>query len=123
LDFCKASPFPPFVAGTPLLTPDGSKLIEQFQPGDWVLSRSEFDPDGPLTAKVVEAVFKRVGRILHLHVGGQVIRTTTEHPFWVHNRGWVPASLLKVGDLLVSHDGQLMPIEDLLDTDPEKGSG
>jgi hypothetical protein len=105
-----------FAAGTPLLTPTGDKRIEQFQPGDLILSRSELDPNGELEAKVVEEVFVRLGQILHLHVGGQVIRTTAEHPFWVQGKGWLPASELQVGDLLNSHDGQWVAVEDLLDT-------
>ena len=43
----------------PLLTPVGSKPIEQFRVGDMVLSRTEFDPSGPVEAKVVEEVFNR----------------------------------------------------------------
>jgi intein/homing endonuclease len=81
-----------------------------------VRSRSESDPDGPITANVVEEVFVRLGRILHLHVGGEVIRTTIEHPFWVYNRGWVRAEQLGVGDMLVSDDGQVKLVEDVLDT-------
>jgi hypothetical protein len=81
-----------------------------------VLSRAESDPDGPLTAQVVEAVFVRLGRILHVHVGGRVIRTTAQHPFWVHHQGWVLAGFLGVGDLLVGHDGQVVLVEDVLDT-------
>lgn len=92
------------------------KLIKDFKPGDLVLSRSEFDPSGPVEPKVVEEVFVRVGQIVHLHVGGQVIRTTSEHPFWVHNKGWLPSRELKVGDLFSSHDGQAVAVEDLLDT-------
>ncbi len=105
-----------FAAGTPVLTPDGAKCIEQFRPGDRVLSRAESDPDGPITAKVVEAAVARTARVLHLHVGGEVIRTSAEHPFWIHGRGWLPASQLGAGDLLVSHDGQVKPVEDVLDT-------
>src|SRR5205807_614531 len=33
-----------FAAGTPLLTPEGSKPIEEFRVGDLVLSRSEYHP-------------------------------------------------------------------------------
>jgi hypothetical protein len=36
---------PCFAAGTPLMTPTGSKPIEQFKPGDLVLSAPEDDPD------------------------------------------------------------------------------
>jgi intein/homing endonuclease len=51
-----------------------------------------------------------------LHVGGQVIRTTPEHPFWVQGEGWLPAGQLRVGDLLVGHDGRWVEVEDVLDT-------
>jgi len=105
-----------FAAGTPLLTPDGYKPIEQFKPGDVLISRSEFDPDGLTENKVVEQVFRRLGRILHLHVGGQVIRTTAEHPFYVDGKGWKPAGDLEVGNQLVSHVGQRVMVEDLCDT-------
>jgi hypothetical protein len=105
-----------FAAGTPLLTPDGDRPIEQFRPGHLILSRSEFVPDGPVEVKVVEEVFVRLGRILHIHVGGQVIRTTAEHPFFVRDRGWLSAGELQVGQLLSGHDGQWTAVEDLLDT-------
>src|SRR5262249_51519551 len=57
-----------FGAGTKLLAPDGPKAIEEFKIGDRITSRSEVDPDGPLEVKVVEQIFIRTGRILHLHV-------------------------------------------------------
>jgi hypothetical protein len=105
-----------FAAGTPLLTPEGSRLIEQFQPGDSVLSRAESEPNGPPASKAVEAVFVRLGRILHVHIGGQVIRTTSEHPFWVVGVGWRKAGKLVVGDPLLGHDGRTVLVDDLLDT-------
>ena len=33
-----------FAAGTPLLTPDGSKAIERFKAGDWILSSPRMMP-------------------------------------------------------------------------------
>jgi RHS repeat-associated protein len=105
-----------FGAGTPLRTQEGSKLIEQFQPGDLIVSRHEGDRNGPIEAKVVLAVFARTGRILHLHAGGQVIRTTPEHPFWVEGAGWLEAGLLRAGDLVCSEDGQWVLVEEVYDT-------
>ncbi len=105
-----------FAAGTPLLTPTGHKPIEQFQVGDLLLSRDEDDPAGAVQPKVVEEVFFRLGEIWHLHVGGQVIRTTGEHPFYVKEQGWVDCQGLSIGDLLLSHDGQWVAVEDLLNT-------
>jgi len=105
-----------FAAGTPLLTPEGSKNIEDFQVGDAILSRNEADPNGTVGVQTVEEVFVRTGRIMHLHVGGQVIKTTPEHPFYVQGKGWLQANELAIGDLLSSHDGRWLPVEDLLDT-------
>jgi hypothetical protein len=105
-----------FTGDTPLLTPEGSKRIDQFQVGDLVLSRDEHDPDSPVLPKVVEEVFVRTGRILHLHVGGRIIKTTPEHPLYVRDRGWIAAAELAVGDLLCGHDGRLIVLDDVLDT-------
>jgi hypothetical protein len=105
-----------FAAGTRLLTPTGDKAIEEFVPGDLLLSRPEGDPGADLEGQEVEAVFVSTGRILHLHVGGQVIRTTGEHPFWVKGFGWVPACQLEEGDLLSSHDGQWVAVEEQFET-------
>jgi hypothetical protein len=105
-----------FAAGTPLRTPDGSKPIEAFVPGDLVLSRDEARPDGAVEAKVVEEVFVKTGRVLHLHVGGQVIETTPEHPFYAYDKGWVPAMTLAAGDRLLGEDGSWIPVEEGFDT-------
>ncbi|MHB1423875.1 MAG: polymorphic toxin-type HINT domain-containing protein [Gemmataceae bacterium] len=104
-----------FAAGTPLLTPTGSKPIEQFRVGDLLLSRSEDDPEGRLEAKAVEEVFVRTARIMRLGVRGQLIKTTAEHPFWVKGKGWLSAAELQVGELLSSHDGQWVAVEAVSD--------
>ncbi|MEO2088560.1 MAG: Hint domain-containing protein, partial [Gemmataceae bacterium] len=93
-----------FVAGTPLLTPDGWKPIEDFREGDLVLSRAETDPSGPLGAKAVDKVFVRVGPVVRLVVSGRVIETTAEHPFWVVGMGWRCAGELRPRDTLASHN-------------------
>ena len=106
-----------FVAGTPLLTPEGSKRIEEFAVGDWVLSRNELEEGAPVRPQRVLQVFVRLGRVLELSVGGQVLGTTAEHPFWVDGQGWVASGELQVGDVLVSHTGELLKVEGLRDTD------
>jgi RHS repeat-associated protein len=105
-----------FALGTKLLTPEGYKTIELFRVGDEILSRSEFDPHGPLEKKAVEEVVIRTGKLLHLHVNGQVIQTTSEHPFWVKGKGWLRAGDLQYGDELVGHDGQWVAVEEVYDT-------
>src|ERR1051325_5062704 len=104
-----------FTAGTPLLTPDGGKPIEQFRRGDRILARSEDNPEAPVEVKMVEETFVRVSPIVNLRVRGQEIRTTTEHPIYVRGKGWICARELKAGDELSSHDGQWVAVEAVTD--------
>jgi hypothetical protein len=78
---------------------------------DLIWSRNEFDPSGPLELKEVQEVFTRVALINNVHVAGQVIRTTVEHPFFVIGKGWTPAKALKIGDMLTTPGGLLVPVE------------
>ena len=95
-----------FAAGTPLLTPDGSKPIDQLRPGDWVLAAPDDDPEAPPEPRRVEEVFENYSPLLELRIDDRTICTTAEHPFWVRGRGWIAAHQLVAGDLLRSHDGQ-----------------
>jgi Pretoxin HINT domain/HNH/ENDO VII superfamily nuclease with conserved GHE residues len=64
-----------------------------------------------LAWKKVEELFVRFAPIMNLHVGGKIIRTTAEHPFYVYNKGWVACAKLQIGDVLSSHDGQRVTVE------------
>jgi Pretoxin HINT domain len=105
-----------FDAGTQLWTPVGYRNIEEIRPGDLIFSRSEHNPSGLIEAKVVEEVFERFAPVLNLHVGGQVIATTAEHPFFAYNKGWVAANTLEVGDFILAENGDWKRVEDLFDT-------
>jgi len=83
---------------------------------DEVASRDEFDWDGPVGFKRVEEIFNTIAAICHVHVGGRVIRTTGQHPFWVSGKGWVEACTLQPGDMLLSHDGTWVVVEEVFDT-------
>jgi hypothetical protein len=102
-----------FAAGTPLRVPGGSKPVEQFQEGDRILARPEGDPEAAAEVKAVEEVFVRLAPVLGLRVGGKVIRTTAEHPFWVRGKGWTVAGQLRAGDELSSHEGGWVAVEGL----------
>jgi hypothetical protein len=65
---------------------------------------------------VVEEVFKRFTEVVHLHVGGRVIRTTDEHPFYVYNRGWTPVEKLAAGDYLLTAAGDWKRVEEVYRT-------
>ncbi|MFL5245942.1 MAG: polymorphic toxin-type HINT domain-containing protein [Gemmataceae bacterium] len=108
-----------FAEGTHLLVPGGSKPIEQFKPGDWILSAPDDDPEAPPEPKQVEEVFTNHLSVLNLHVCGQIIQTTPGHPFYVKGLGWTAAAALEVGDLLRSYDGRWIPVEDMCDSGEE----
>jgi hypothetical protein len=105
-----------FTAGTPLVVDleGNSRPIDEIEVGDFVLARSEFDPDGPLELKRVEEKFVRTSVVMELVVHGQSIKTTAEHPFYVPAQGkFVVAGELQVGEQLVGHDGKLVQIESI----------
>ncbi|HVK07395.1 MAG TPA: polymorphic toxin-type HINT domain-containing protein, partial [Gemmataceae bacterium] len=105
-----------FAAGTKLWTPDGYRNVEDIQVGDLLFSRDEGRPDGLVEAKPVEQVFRRFTEVVHLHVGGRVIRTTDEHPFYVYNKGWVPVAKLAARDYLLTAAGDWKPVEEVYRT-------
>ena len=100
-----------FAAGTPILTPEGSRSIEDLRVGDRVLSLPEDDPEGTPEPRRVASVFESYGPLLELVVGGRSIRTTAEHPFWVVGRGWRAAQQLVAGDVLMSHEKHPVAVE------------
>ena len=105
-----------FTAGTPLVVDmeGNSRPIDEIEVGDFVLARSEFDPNGPLELKRVEEKFVRTAVVMELVVHGQSIKTTTEHLFYVPAQGkFVAAGELQVGEQLVGHDGKLVQIESI----------
>jgi hypothetical protein len=65
----------------------------------------------------VEEKFQRTGRILHLHVGNEVICTTPEHPFYVDGEGWTAAGALKEGDRVATLSGEWVMVEEVFDTE------
>lgn len=100
-----------FAAGTPVLTPDGEKPIERLKVGDYVLSRDEHNVEGPIEPRRVEAVSNDDAKLVEISVGGQSIRATHAHPFFVKGQGWTPASELRAGDLLATNRSDWMEVE------------
>jgi hypothetical protein len=105
-----------FAAGTPLLTPDGHKAIEEFKEGDLLLSASDSDALSEVGAQRVLQVFSNYSPVIELRVRGRVVRTTAEHPVFAWGKGWVPAGSLHEGDRLRSHDGKMVRVEAVLYT-------
>ena len=78
-----AKPILGFAVGTPIRTPEGSKPIEDVKPGDLI---------GSAPGAQVQEVIQTEQPVFRLHLGGTVIRTTAEHPFYITGRGWITAA-------------------------------
>ncbi|KFE70050.1 polymorphic toxin-type HINT domain-containing protein [Hyalangium minutum] len=98
-----------FVAGTPVLTQEGLKPIEQIVEGELVWSRNE--ETGQSDWRPVVRTFVTPDQpVLRLELtdeAGQrtVLGVTGEHPFWVKDLGWVGASSLLPGQQVASAHG------------------
>jgi hypothetical protein len=85
--------------------------IEDILPGDYILSRNQNDPYGPLVYSRVDKVYRRLAdhlRILSIRdfsAREQTLKTTDDHPYYVPGKGWVKAGNLEVGDVFFGLDG------------------
>jgi RHS repeat-associated protein len=101
-----------FVAGTLVATASGFTPIETIQVGDLVWARDE--SSGEVRLCTVEAAYHRESiPIVEVIVGGEVIATTEEHPFWVKDHGWKNAGELQVGDHVIVLSGESVVVEDI----------
>jgi Pretoxin HINT domain len=64
-----------------------------------------------VTVRRVVETFTRISPVLNLHVGGRIIETTREHPFYVDGKGWRTAHELQIGDVLLGHNGLRVAVE------------
>ena len=107
-----------FARGTLVLLANGSsKAIETIQAGDMVLAAPENDPEAkPKACRVVEVYHNDPRPLLEVHAGGQSIRCTFRHPFYVKGKGWIAAERLKTGDQLRTPSGEWLQVESIADT-------
>jgi hypothetical protein len=98
-----------FTAETKVFTKDGYKNIQYIGVGDEVYSQ---DPEtGEKGIKKVKNVYiNETDTLIHVFAGKEEIRTTTEHPFWAIDKGWVAASKLEVGDKLLMSSGKIVKV-------------
>lgn len=83
-------------AGTPVWTASGPVPIEQIQVGDRVLSQDT--QTGELAYKpVLRTTVREPVKLLKIEFGGESIKCSGGHPFWVCGDGWVKARDLVPG--------------------------
>ncbi|MEU4362874.1 polymorphic toxin-type HINT domain-containing protein, partial [Promicromonospora sp. NPDC023987] len=93
-----------FLAGTPVLTADGTKPIEDIRVGDKVWTRNLETRLDELQL-VAETFVHQTVALYHLSINGATVSTTAEHPFMVDGRGWQMAGNLRPGDVLITPEG------------------
>jgi hypothetical protein len=97
-----------FARGTPVATAEGPRAIETVLEGDMLWSRDE-----ATGAIDLRPVLKRYAtphqRVMDLGIaaldGGEMLRPTPGHPFWVTGQGWVSAENLSIHGELWSPSG------------------
>jgi hypothetical protein len=99
-----------FTGDTLVATEDGVKRIDEIEVSDkaWAYNVET----GEFELKEVVTVFVKENReILHLEISnGEIISTTTNHPFYVIYKGWVAAGDLEIGDEVFGLDGSILYI-------------
>ena len=102
-----------FVAGTLVLTIDGLKKIEDIEVGDRVLA-ADTDTMERKYKEVLDTFVRKTNDLIHIFIGEEEIVTTTDHPFWVKGRGFVPAMNLVIGSELINDNGHAICVENIL---------
>jgi len=110
---CKISCFP---AGVLVLMADGSKKsIENIEVGESVMADDPYDDEGPYPKKVLGRPEFHVEALLEVCLeNGEIVPTTGNHPFWVKDKGWVEAMMLDPGDQLLSADGRVATVANIV---------
>jgi hypothetical protein len=91
--------------------------IQDLCPGDTIISAAGEDLLGRPTREVDRISATLVGSadsIVVIQLDQEKIECTPFHPFYVLGRGWTEAGKLAAGDLLVSADGEPVPVLDCM---------
>ena len=93
-----------FVAGTLIVTALGFANIEDIRPGDYVYAENT-ETGEQAYMPVLETFSHEVSETYTVTIEGESIETTSGHPFYVVEEGWVGADELEAGDEVELADG------------------
>lgn len=101
-----------FTLSTTVQTPSGAAPLRALAVGDSVIG---YDPwrgtHGPQAVRTV--VDRTVTRLVTLELAGRAVTVSLEHPFWTVADGFVAARWLRAGSVLLSADGDAVPVTGL----------
>jgi|GEM_PF-3415369 len=98
-----------FVGGTLVWTPDGPKAIEKVTEGDAVFSW-DFDSESLAVGQVTGVLHGGEQEIISVQTTTETLRCSSEHKFFVQERGWLPASELMPGQRIQTNEGVSIPV-------------
>lgn len=98
-----------FTGETLVATEDGQKRIDEIEVGDKVWAYDIYTGETELK-EVLTVYVHEVDEILYLHTTAGDIDTTTNHPFYVVDKGWIAAGDLVDGDEILTLDGSVAVI-------------
>nr|WP_265588912.1 polymorphic toxin-type HINT domain-containing protein [Terrisporobacter petrolearius] len=107
---CKITKKGCFTAGTLISTQDGDVPIEDIEEGDLVWAQNP-ETGEIVLKKVVQTFAKETDTILYIKVAGEVIEATEQHVFYIDGVGWIPASMIEEGDVVVLQSGDKSAVE------------
>ena len=102
-----------FVGGTLVYAENGFITIENISTGDFVYSEDVYTGEKGLK-KVVQTFENQTYNLVRILTNTQEVYTTDEHPFYVPSKGWVGASNLQIGDILLLESGENSIVEEVL---------
>ena len=106
-----------FIGGTQVLTGTGLSPIESLETGQLVATRQY--QDDALQYEAITKTHQRVSESIHLiSTSSGVITTTAEHPFYLHNQGWIEARDLLKGDVVATLHGTASVYSNKYQDDP-----
>ncbi|WP_027621387.1 polymorphic toxin-type HINT domain-containing protein [Acetivibrio clariflavus] len=98
-----------FTGDTLVTTKEGLKRIDEVKTGDYVLSKDV--KSGEIGYKKVNYVYiKNTNKLVQLIVGTEEINTTSSHLFFTDSGWWKSAKNIKVGDRILTDDGELKEV-------------
>ncbi|AEV68228.1 Protein of unknown function (DUF1557) [Acetivibrio clariflavus DSM 19732] len=98
-----------FTGDTLVTTKEGLKRIDEVKTGDYVLSKDV--KSGEIGYKKVNYVYiKNTNKLVQLIVGTEEINTTSSHLFFTDSGWWKSAKSIKVGDRILTDDGELKEV-------------
>lgn len=99
-----------FTAGTLIETKEGLKAIETFTGGELIWTRNDitleygYRPVVATKATPNQPIFQVTVKNQQGDI--ETLETTAEHPFWIKDTGWLKASLLEQGMILLDRNNQ-----------------